>query len=359
MKLLDRYILKKLFTIFFIVIPAFAFISVLIQIIEKIKNIKVFEPLNFLIYLATSLPEKLYYVIPIAAVISFFIVYRELIVSRKVYPIFLNGISLKYLIIPAVLFSTAVFIIQVVNNLIIMPKSKELSMKYYKTLKGGKLKSEEDKYIFISNQWIKIDNFTFAYFGFLDLNNYIGRNFIYLKLDNKDFYPLFRIEAEKVSIKKGKLKLFNGRIVSLADVINFDYSKFDKLDYPVKIDTENLKKLVKIKKPVSILQFYEKAVIADRFGYPSGYFWSRFFSYLTTIFSPIVLIIFIYPWIWIKRREKYIVIFGSILFYWYAVSAIASLSETGAVPYFLPTFVNFIYLAIGLVLLFRIKFVEL
>ncbi|EDP74209.1 hypothetical protein HG1285_04101 [Hydrogenivirga sp. 128-5-R1-1] len=294
-----------------------------------------------------------------AAVISFFIVYRELITSRKIYPIFLNGISIKYLITPAVLFSIFVFFIQLFNNLVVMPKSKELSLKYYKTLKGGKLQSEEDKYIFISNQWIKLDNFTFAYFGFLDLNKSIGKNFIYIKLDNKEFYPLFRVEAKTVNIQKEKLKLFKGRIVSLADVINFDYTKFEKLEYPVKIDTKNLRKLIKIKRPTSILQFYEKAIIADRFGYPSGYFWSRFFSYFTTVFSPIVLTIFIYPWIWLRRREKYIVIFGSILFYWYVISALASLSETGGVPYFSPVFINIIYLILGFILLFKIKFVEL
>ncbi len=358
MKLLNLYILKKLFIIFLIVIPVFSFVSILIQIIEKIKNIKIFDPLNFLIYLLTSLPEKLYYVIPIAAVISFFIVYRELILSKKIYPIFLNGISIKDLILPAILFSFIVFTVQIINNIIVMPKSDEISQKYYKKLKGAN-EDKEEKYLFISNQWIKLDNFTFAYFGFLDLNSYMGRNFIYLKLDNTSFYPLFRLEAKKVKIKKYNLKLEEGRVISLREIKNFDYINFKKLDYPVKIDTKNLRKLIKIKRAVSITQFYEKAKIADKFGYPSAFFWSRFFSYLTTLFSPIVLIIFIYPLIWLKRREKYFIIFGSIFIYWYVVPLIASLSESGAVPYFSPVILDFIYLTAGLILLSKIKFVEL
>jgi lipopolysaccharide export LptBFGC system permease protein LptF len=359
MKLLNRYILKKLFTIFFIIIPAFAFISVLIQIIEKIRNIKAFEPVNFLMYLLLSLPEKFYYIIPVAAVISFFIVYRELITSRKIYPVLLNGISIRYLLFPAILFSITVFFIQLSNNLFFMPKSEELANRYYTALKSGSVEEKSQEYLFISNQWIKIDDFTFVYFGFLDLNSYTGKNFIYIKMNEKNFYPLFRIEAQEVKIKKDKLELEKGRIVALADVINFDYTIFNKMDYPVKIDTDNLKKLVKIKKPVSILQFYEKANVADKFGYPSGYFWSRFFSYLTTVFSPIVLIIFIYPWIWLKRREKYIVIFGSIIFYWYSISALASISQTGAIPYFIPLFIDLLYTLIGILILLKLKFIEL
>ncbi len=357
MKLLNRYILQKLLVLFLVTIPAFAFIAMLAQILEKIKNIKKFDTLDFIIYLLASLPEKIYYIIPVAAVIAFIIVYRELIRSRKIYPIFLAGLSVRYLFIPVFIFSILIFALQVIDNIVFMPYGYEIANKYYKKLKGTQ--SGKQKYLFIANQWIKVNDYTFLYFGFLDLNKYSGKNFIYMKLNPNNFYPVYRIEANAVKIQNNNLKLEDGKIVSLVNIENFNYSQFKSLNFPEKLDVENLKKLVKIKKPVSVIQLYQKASVADKFGYPSSYFWSRFFSYMASFFAPIVLVTFTYPWIWINKKEKYIAIFGFILIYWYAVSATASLAESGALPYFTPLIIDLIYFIVGLIFLFKIKFVEL
>lgn len=357
MKLLNWYILKKQLILYFIALPAFAFIAALILILEKIGNIKVFNFYDFSLFVLFSLPEKLYYVIPTVSVIVFFIVYRELQISKRIYPILLNGISLKYLYLPAFLFSIFVFVIELLNIEFIMPTTDKLASIHYKKLKGNN--PEEEKHLITAHQWIKLNDTTFIYFGFLDLNQNKGKDFVFIQVKKDNFYPLYRIEAKDVKLDKNKIFLKKGKIVSLANIQNFEYTKFDNLDYPVKIDLKNLKKLIKIKKAVSISQFYKKAVIADKFGYPSGFFWSRFFSYTTSIFSPIVLILFTYPFLWLKRKEKYIIIVGLILLYWYLISALASLAETGAIPYFSPLFVNLFYAVLGIVFIKKIKFTEL
>jgi len=246
----------------------------------------------------------------------------------------------------------------IVENIqILMPNGYQFAEKYYKKLKGNS--EVQNEHLITANQWIRINKTTFIYFGFLDLNNNTGKDFIYLQMKRDNFFPIYRIESKDVKLLNGKVLMKNGRVISLVDIENFDYAKFSNLEFPVNIDIKNLRKLVKIKKAISITQFYKKATIADKFGYPSGYFWSRFFSYFTSVFSPIVLILFIYPFLWMKRREKYFVIVGSILIYWYSIASIASLTEAGALPYFTPFFINIIYVSVGTLFLLKTKFIEL
>ncbi len=357
MKTLVRYFFKKLTTYFIIITPLFLFVILLIKIIEKLKNFKHLNFQDLAGYIIFYVPEKLHYILPIAVVLSIFIFYSDLIKSRKIYAILLNGISIRYISILFISFGALITIFQILNLELISPYAKEKRIQFYEKLKGSSL--ENIKHIFASNIWIKIDNTKYTYFGFLDLNKKEGKDFILVQMRDKEFLPLYRVEAKEVKIKENSLFLKEGKVVNLTSVEDLDFSKFDKLEFPVKLDVNNLKKLIKVKKPVSISQFYQKAIIADRFGYPSSYFWSKFYANLATVFSPFILSVWTVGLLWIKRKEKYLLIFGGIFVYWYSISAISSLAEAGAIPAFTSLFIDLIFISIGSLLILKRKFIEL
>jgi len=357
MKTLNKYILKKLTIYFTIITPAFLFVILLIKIIEKLGNFKHLNIKDLAGYIFFYIPEKLHYIFPIAVVLSIFIFYSDLIKSRKIYAILLNGISIRYISYIFIVFGFFITFLQIFNLEFITPYAKEKRIEFYERLKGKSL--ETTKHIFASNIWIKLDKTKYTYFGFLDLNRKAGKDFILVQMKNREFTPLYRVEAKEIEIKDNVLLLTDGKVISLSSIENLDFSKFKKLEFPVKLDINNLKKLIKVKKPVSITQFWQKAVIADKFGYPSAYFWSKFFSSLATVFAPIVLTIFTTGLLWIKRKEKYVFIFGGIFVYWYSISAISSLAEAGAFPAFISLLVNFVYVFIGIFFVLRRKFIEL
>ena len=357
MKTLDRYILKKLAIYFAIITPAFLFVILLIKIIEKLGNFKHLNIKDLLGYLIFYIPENLHYIFPIAVVLSIFIFYSDLIKSRKIYAILLNGISIRYISYIFIAFGATITFLQIANLELITPYAKEKRIEFYEKLKGHSL--ENMKHIFASNIWIKLDKTKYTYFGFLDLNKKEGKDFILIQMKDKEFSPLYRVEAKEVKIRDNSIFLKNGKVVSLTDIEKLDFYSFKDLEFSVKIDINNLKKLIKVKKPISITQFWQKAVIADRFGYPSAYFWSKFFANLTTVFSSFVLTIFATGLLWIKRKEKYVFIFGGIFVYWYSISAISSLAEAGAIPAFTSLAVDLIYITIGTFLIYKRKFIEL
>lgn len=357
MKTLDKYILKKLTIYFTIITPAFLFVILLIKIIEKFGKFKHLNIKDLAGYLFFYIPENLHYIFPIAVVLSIFIFYSDLIKSRKIYAILLNGISIKYISYIFIVFGFFITFLQIFNLEFITPYAKEKRTEFYEKLKGQS--PEPTKHIFISNIWVKLDKTKYTYFGFLDLNKKEGKDFIFIQMKDKEFTPLYRVEAKEIKIKDNVLLLTGGKIVTLSSIEKLDFSKFKKLEFPIKLDINNLKNLVKVKKPVSITQFWQKAIIADKFGYPSAYFWSKFFSSLTTVFASIVLTIFTTGLLWIKMKEKYIFIFGGIFVYWYSVPTISSLAEAGVVPAFIILFVNFVYIFIGMFLVLKRKFIEL
>jgi len=357
MKTFIKYILKKLTVYFLIITPAFIFVILIIKFIEKLKNFKHLSTSDLIGYLFFYIPEHLHYVFPIAVVLSILIFHSDLIKSRKIYPILLNGISIRYVSVIFIIFGAFITLLQILNLELITPYSKEKRIQYYEKLKGHFM--ENTKHVFASNIWIKIDDTKYTYFGFLDLNKKAGKDFILVQLKKDKFIPLYRIEASEVKIFENVLYLKNGKVVNFVDIENLEYSSFKELEFPVKIDVKNLTKLIKVKKPVSITQFLQKAKIADKFGYPSAYFWSRFYSTLATAFASFVLAVFTIGFLWIKRKEKYLFIFGGIFVYWYGISALSSLAEAGAVPPFLSLLVNAVYLLIGFILIIKRKFIEL
>ena len=358
MKILYRYLYTRLFVYLLITLPSFSIVVLLAELVEILRKIKNFDIGSLLLYMFYKFPEKIYFILPVATVIAFILLIKELIDKREIYPILLNGISLRQLGINLFLFPLILSFIQIVNLEFIMPEFKVKSENIYQKLKAGKV--EEEKFMIAYERWVSLGDNRFIYFGFLDLNKKLGRNILYVEFD-KDFKPIIRIEGKQFIIDNNKISITDGKLIDFSkiDKKKLEITKFHTYSINPQFNINNLKKLFKVKKPVSMRDYYKSAKIFEKFGYSASYYWSRFFSNLATVFSPLILSIAMYPFLWNRKKDRLVLAFIGIIVYWYGISFLTSLAESGAIPYITIFSIDILYLVVGLLKLRKLTFTEL
>ena len=358
MKILYRYLYTRLFIYLLITLPSFSIVVLLAELVEILRKIKNFDTVSLALYMFYKFPEKVYFILPVATVIAFILLIKELIDRREIYPILLNGISLRQLGLNLFLFPLILSIVQIINLELIMPDFKIKAENIYQKLKAGKV--EEEKFMIAYEKWVSVGKNKFIYFGFLDLNKRIGKDILYVEF-NENFKPIRRIEGQNFTIENGKIKILDGKLIDFSkiDKKKLDISKFKILYLNPRFNIKNLKKLFKVKKPVSMRDYYKSAKIFEKFGYSASYYWSRFYSALSTVFSPLILSIAMYPFLWNRKKDRLVLAFIGIIFYWYGISFLTSLAESGAVPYIVIFSIDLLYLTIGLIKLRKLTFTEL
>lgn len=355
MKILDRYIYKKLFLYTMVILPSAAFVSALVELIELFRKIKVFDIKLVFLYVLNKLPEKFYIVLPISIIIVIALFARDLIKRNEIYPILLNGISLKKLSVRFFIFSLLFSVFQLVNLEFVLPKTNLKAEKIYKILRKKEDLLKQKLVAF--NTWISIDENTMMYFDVLDLNSKTGKNGILIKLD-KEFKPVLRIEGKTFHVFNSKILFLNGKIVDLKNIFNFSVAPFKKYPLFINLNIEDFRELIEVKKPISLKQLYKTAKVAEKYGYPASYYWSRFFQKLSTVFSPLILALFVYPFIWSKNLKYISIILGAVVFYWYGIGFLTSLSEGNVIPYYGVFIVDLIYVVLGIFFLRKLSFHE-
>lgn len=355
MKILDRYIYEKLTVYFLIVFPAFSLVSVFVELIEILRKSKVQDFNLILIYILAKLPENFYYIVPISLIISAFVVANEIVKSREIYPILLNGISINYISTRIVIFSIFISFLQVLNLEVLMPKSNKVYVETYQKLKNQPL---EDEKAIAYNLWLRLDEKNFIYFDFFDLEKKVGKEIVLISMD-ENFLPTNRWEAESFKVESNSLTLLRGKEITVKSIEDVKVSKFDEKKVYVSVDPEKIKKLIKEKKPVSITQLYKVAKIAQNYGYDASYFWSKFYQKLATVISPFILTVFAVGFIW--RKNKFIILAGflSTVLYWYGTSIVSAIASVGNIPYYFIFSFDVLFLSIGFYLMFKTKHPEL
>jgi len=354
MKILDRYIYKKLIVYLVVILPSVSFVTVLAELIELLRKIKEFNVLNILMYAFYKIPEKVYLILPVSVVIVLVLLARDFVNSREIYPILLNGISLRELSKKIVVFSFFISLLQISNLELILPKAEKNAEKIYRHLKH---KDEVEKNLIAFNTWITLDKKTFMYFDILDFESKTGKNIVIIKLD-KEFKPVFRIEGKNFFIGEKKIVISSGKVVDLKNPFNFQISSFKTYPFFTELNVKEFKKLIEVKKPTSLMELYKTGKVAEKYGYPSSYYWSKFYSKLSTVISPFILAFTIYPFVWKLRKENLLLIVVMVLVYWYGTGFITSLAEGNVVPYFFIFSVDIVYLFIGFLFLRKLYFVE-
>ncbi|WP_457635118.1 LptF/LptG family permease [Persephonella sp.] len=353
MKILYRYLYKKLTVYLLILVPSFSFVAVLAELIELLRKAKNLDFTAILLYTIYQTPEKIYYILPVSMVVAFFLLAKDLINSREIYPILLNGLSLKRIGFSLFIFPTLVSGIQILNHEFVMPKAKKNAEEIYRIIKK-KPKSEP---LIAYSSWVTIDKRTFLYFSFFDLRKKEGKGLVILRYD-RSFNPVIRIEGKSFKIDK-EIYINNGKIITINSLSNIDLKKFSSFVFPEKIDVENLKKLIKVKKPVSIRQLYRSAKIAEKFGYPSAFYWSKMYSKLSTVIAPLILSFSFYPFIWSRKKYTIVIIAFLLLGYWYSTAFLSTMAQSNVIPYYGIFAVDVVYVLLGLIFYRKLKFSEL
>ncbi|GAB6073102.1 hypothetical protein JCM14244_14790 [Venenivibrio stagnispumantis] len=353
MKKLYIYLYQRLLFYILVVFPSFAFVSIFIELIEILRKTKILDYKLISLYILFKIPEKIYYILPLSVVISLFLTINEMYKKREIDIILINGISLKNLSYRFILFSIFVFFVQLINLEAVMSPAQKNSMLIY-----SKLKSEditEEKNLLVYNLWLSYDENKFIYFDFLDLDKKSGKNFIFIQLD-KDFKPVYKIESSSFNIKENdKIEVENAKFIKINSIYDFQIENITKSTLFISLDIDKIKKLVITKKPVSLSELYKIATIAQRYGYEALYYWSQFYLKLATVISPIILTIFILPFLWRNNIREITVGMIFVLFYWYIITFFSSLSESGVIPHFAIFTVDFAYAIIGFYRLFRLE----
>ena len=355
MRILDRYIYQKLTAYFLIIFPAFSLVSALIELIEILRKSKVQDFNLILIYILAKLPENFYYIVPISLIISAFVVVSEIVKTREIYPILLNGIPINYVSNRIIIFSIFITFLQILNLELLMPKSNKIYIETYQKLKNQPL---EDEKAIAYNLWLKLDEKNFIYFDFFDLEKKVGKDIVLIKMDD-NFLPTNRWEAESFKVEPNSLILFKGREIIVKSIEDVKVNNFDERKVSVSIDPDKIRKLIKEKKPVSITQLYKVAKIAQNYGYDASYFWSKFYQKLATVISPFILTVFAVGFIW--RKNKFIVLAGflSTVLYWYGTSIVSAIASVGNIPYYFIFSFDILFLLIGFYLINKTKHPEL
>ncbi|NPA53665.1 MAG: YjgP/YjgQ family permease [Aquificae bacterium] len=355
MRILDKYLYKKLFIYLLVILPSISFVTILVELIEILRKIKIFDVSALFMYIIYKLPEKLYFMLPVSVVIVVALLIKDLIQTREIYPILLNGISLKDLGKRIFIFSFIFSLLQILNLETILPEAQKRAEKIYKILRKKDL--EETKKLLAFNTWIALDKRTFMYFDILDFDTKSGKNAIVLKLD-KDFKPVLRIEGKSFFVKENKILFFNGKVINLKNPFDFSLEKFREYPFFMNMNIEEFKKLIEIRKPISLKELYTTAKIAEKYGYPASYYWSKFYQKLATVFSPLFLVFAAYPFLW-KQKAKYIgIVVILLVFYWYGSGLLSSLAESNVIPYVSVFSIDILYLIIGFIFLRKLDFQE-
>ena len=358
MKILYQYLFFKLFIYLIVILPSFTIVVVLAELIELFRKIKIFDYSLIGLYVVYQLPEKVYYILPISIVIAFILLAKDLIDSKEIYPILLNGISLKKLGYTLFFFPLFLSVLQMANLEFVMPKAKEKTKKIYQMLKGKEI--EREKYVLAHDKWMALDSRKFLYFEFLDLNKKYGRNLVYLEL-NDNFEPSLRVDAERFYIEKNKIYLEKAKLIDFSQINskNLIIKNYLKKNLYISLEIKSLKKLFKVKKPISISDFYKSAKVFEKFGYSANVYWSRFYSLIATIVSPLILSIIAFPLLWSKKKDRLILTFVLVVFYWYGTAFLRSLAESGTIPYISILSIDILYIGVGIFLTEKLKFTEM
>lgn len=356
MKILDRYIYTKLALYFLIIFPSFSIISGFVELVEILRKVKDPKPDLMVIYVLSKIPENAYYILPISLLIAVFMFIVDIRRSREIYSILTGGISIHYINSRLIIASLVVFLLQLTNLQTVMPKTVQLSQEVYQKLKN---QNEQPQKTIVYNMWLKISDNIFIYFDVYDSASKSGRGFILAEFDN-ELKPVKRLEAKEFYLKNGGIILLKDykkiEIRSIKDV-NIETSN-TATEVKIKLNHEDLSKLIFQKKPVSITQIYKVAKIASRYGYEPSYYWSRLTQKIATVISPLVLLVFALNFFWYRDYYRISVGFLSVLVYWYGIAILTSIAETGKVPFFVIPVVDVLFLIAGVYFLTKLKVSE-
>ncbi len=357
-KILDRYVLRRMFLIFFLVFSSLLLVFYIINILELIDNI-IENKIPFFFVLKYDLyatPEIVTIILPISILTAVLLTFSLMSKNNEVTAVQVSGISLLRLALPAVFFglflSLAVFFIQ--EN--VLPEANRLSAQTLDVIHKRKSISDME---FARNWAMGRDNQIYFY-DFYEKRNQRFNNFNILSLDEK-FQLRRRISALKASwVAANTLLLSEGFSRDFQDNFPAPLRRFkqmrlgiaenrgfftEKIKFSGAMNSSELKEYIR----------YLKKNLSDPLRYQA-----QLFSNYAFPFSSLVMVFIAIPFSFLMGNRGALfgigIAVGISMIYWGALGIFSSVGATGVLSPLLAAFAPLVvFTLISMVLFFKIR----
>ncbi len=357
-KILDRYVVRRMFLIFFLVFSSLLLVFYIINILELIDNIienkiPFFYVLKYDYY---STPEFVTIILPISILTSVLLTFSLMSKNNEVTAVQVSGISLLRLALPAVclglFLSLAIFFIQ--EN--ILPEANLESARTLDII--HKRKSAAD--IEYARNWaMGRDNQIYFYDSF-EKRNQRFTNFNILSLD-ENFQLRRRISAKKASwLAKNTLLLEEGFVRDFQDNFPATIRTFKKMHLPIAENRNFFTEKIRFSGAMNSreLKAYIRYLQKNRSD-PLRY-QSQLYNNYAFPFSSLVMVFIAIPFSFLMGNRGALfgigIAVGISMIYWGALGIFSSIGATGVISPLVSAFAPLVLFSlISGILFFKIK----
>lgn len=355
-KILDWYIIKKIFLTFIMVFISLLMIFYIINIIELIDDIIENKVAFFYIfkYVYYNTPNIIGFIIPVSVLTSVLLTYSVMSKNNEIIAIKVSGISLYRLTLPAIIFGIILSLLSFYLQEKIIPDYNKKARETLNIIRNIKVNTEIE---YRDNWAIDRDNRIFFYSAFLKNKDiYIKFNLLSM---NQNFEVKERIFAK--SAKKGdnnKLILQEGFVRKLKNNESIDYYrfknmliKFDESIFKRKITRSEFMNISDLKKYIKHL----KKRSADTRRYEA-----EIYHKLAFPFTSLIMVLIAIPFSFSMGKKGALfgigIAVGISMLFWSLTGIFNSMGTSGLISPFLSGFAPvFLFTLISLYLYLSIK----
>lgn len=357
-KILDRYVLRRMFLIFFLVFSSLLLVFYIINILELIDNVienKI--PFSYVLkydYYAT--PEIVTIILPIAILTAVLLTFSLMSKNNEVIAVQVSGISLLRLALPAVFLglflSLATFFIQ--EN--ILPEANRQSARMLDVI--HKRKSYAD--IEFARNWVLGRENQIYFYNFYEKRSKRFINFNILYLDAK-FQLLRRISARSASWQgENSLRLSEGFVRSFKDHFPSALQVFEEMQIKIAENQDYFTQKIKFSGAMNSSELKEYIRYLQKNHSDPLRYQAQLYNNYAFPFSSLVMVFIAIPFSFLMGNRGALfgigIAVGISMIYWGVLGISSSVGATGVFSPLLSAFFPLaLFTAISAVLFLKIR----
>jgi LPS export ABC transporter permease LptF/LPS export ABC transporter permease LptG len=357
-KILDRYVLQRMFLIFFLVFSSLLLVFYIINILELIDNVienKI--PFSYVLkydYYAT--PEIVTIILPISILTAVLLTFSLMSKNNEVTAVQVSGISLFRLALPAVFLglflSLAAFFVQ--EN--ILPEANRQSARMLDVI--HKRKSYTD--IEFARNWVLGRENQIYFYNFYEKHSKRFVNFNILYLD-QDFRLLRRISAKSASWQEeNSLLLSDGFVRNFKDNFPSALQLFKEMRLQTAENQDYFTQKIKFSGAMNSSELKEYIRYLQKNRSDPLRYQAQLYNNYAFPFSSLVMVFIAIPFSFLMGNRGALfgigIAVGISMIYWGALGIFSSIGATGVFPPLLSAFAPLVlFSAISGILFFKIK----
>jgi LPS export ABC transporter permease LptF/LPS export ABC transporter permease LptG len=357
-RILDRYVLRRMMLIFFLVFSSLLLVFYIINILELIDNI-IENKIPFVYVLRYDFyatPEIVTIILPIAILTAVLLTFSLMSKNNEVVAVQVSGISLLRLALPAVFLglflSLAVFFIQ--EN--ILPEANRQSARMLDVIHKRQPAGEME----FARNWVLGSDNQIYFYDYYEKHNRRFINFNILYLD-KEFRLQRRVSARNATWQKEHVLLLRrGYSRNFADNFPGALIPFQQLRLEVAENQQFFTEKVKFSGAMNSRELREYIRYLQKNRSDPLRYQSQLYNNYAFPFSSLVMVFIAIPFSFLMGNRGALfgigIAVGISMIYWGALGIFSSVGSTGVMPPLLAAFAPLtIFSMVSLVLFLKIK----